>query len=126
VHASLRRLVVALLVLVSLVAVGATGFWALGHGKWTFDECVYMTVITLSTVGFGELSQMHEVPGARPLTIALIVSGVGALAYVQGNLTALLVEGVIGQGCGGIACVRPSRRSSATSSWPARGRPGST
>jgi voltage-gated potassium channel len=97
VNASLRRLVVALLVLVSLVAVGATGFWALGHGKWTYDECVYMTVITLSTVGFGELSQMHETPGARPLTIALIVSGVGALAYVQGNLTALLVEGVIGQ-----------------------------
>ena len=96
-NASLRRLVVALLVLVTLVAVGASGFWALGQGRWTYDECVYMTVITLSTVGFGELSQMHEVPGARPLTIALIVSGVGALAYVQGNLTALLVEGVIGQ-----------------------------
>lgn len=85
------------MVLVTLVAIGASGFWALGQGKWTYDECVYMTVITLSTVGFGELSQMHEVPGARLLTIALIVSGVGALAYVQGNLTALLVEGVIGQ-----------------------------
>jgi voltage-gated potassium channel len=97
VNASLRRLVVALLTLTALVAVGAMGFWLLGHGRWRFDECVYMTVITLSTVGFGELSQMHEVPGARPLTIALIVSGVGALAYVQGNLTALLVEGVIGQ-----------------------------
>jgi voltage-gated potassium channel len=97
VNASLRRLVVALLVLVTLVAVGSSGFWALGHGRWRYDECVYMTVITLSTVGFGELSQMHEVPGARMLTIALIVSGVGALAYVQGNLTALLVEGVIGQ-----------------------------
>jgi voltage-gated potassium channel len=97
VNASLRRLVVALLVLMTLVAVGATGYWALGHGRWTYDECVYMTVITLSTVGFGELSQMHDVPGARPLTLALIVSGVGALAYVQGNLTALLVEGVIGQ-----------------------------
>jgi voltage-gated potassium channel len=97
VNASLRRLVVALLVLVTLVAVGASGFWMLGHGRWRYDECLYMTVITLSTVGFGELSQMHEVPGARMLTIALIVSGVGALAYVQGNLTALLVEGVIGQ-----------------------------
>lgn len=96
-NASLRRLVVALLVLVTLVAIGSTGFWILGHGRWRYDECVYMTVITLSTVGFGELSQMHEVPGARVLTIALIVSGVGALAYVQGNLTALLVEGVIGQ-----------------------------
>ena len=96
-NASLRRLLVALLVLTSLVAVGSVGFWILGHGRWRYDECIYMTVITLSTVGFGELSQMHEVPGARPLTIALIVSGVGALAYVQGNLTALLVEGVIGQ-----------------------------
>lgn len=96
-NASVRRLVIALLVLVTLVAAGAIGFYILGSGRWRFDECVYMTVITLSTVGFGELSQMHEVPGARPLTIALIVSGVGALAYVQGNLTALLVEGVIGQ-----------------------------
>lgn len=96
-NASLRRLVVAILVLMTLVGLGATGFWILGHGRWRYDECLYMTVITLSTVGFGELSQMHEVAGARPLTIALIVSGVGALAYVQGNLTALLVEGVIGQ-----------------------------
>jgi len=97
VNASLRRLVVALIVLLTLVGCGSTGYWILGHGRWKFAECVYMTVITLSTVGFGELSQMHEVPGARPLTIGLIVSGVGALAYVQGNLTALLVEGVIGQ-----------------------------
>ena len=96
-NASLRRLLVALAVLTGLMFIGAAGFWLLGHGRWRFDECIYMTVITLSTVGFGELSQMHEVPGARALTIALIVSGVGALAYVQGNLTALLVEGVIGQ-----------------------------
>jgi len=97
VNASLRRLLVALLVLVTLVFAGSTGFWILGHGRWPYPECIYMTVITLSTVGFGELSQMHEVAGARVLTVALIVSGVGALAYVQGNLTALLVEGVIGQ-----------------------------
>jgi voltage-gated potassium channel len=40
---------------------------------------------------------MGEVPGARGVTIALILSGVGALAYFQANLTALLVEGAIGQ-----------------------------
>lgn len=96
-NASVRRLALALVVLVTLVAIGSTGFWILGKGRWGFAECAYMTVITLSTVGFGELSQMHEVAGARVLTVMLIVSGVGALAYVQGNLTALLVEGVIGQ-----------------------------
>lgn len=95
--ASFRRLLSALVVLLALVAAGTLGFFWLGHGRWNCTECLYMTVITLSTVGFGELSQMHEVPGARPLTVALIISGVGSLAYVQGNLTALLVEGVIGQ-----------------------------
>ena len=96
-NALIRRMLAALVVLISLVFLGSTGFFLLGHGRWKFFECVYMTVITLSTVGFGELSHMGEVPGARVLTISLIVSGVGALAYVQGNLTALLVEGVIGQ-----------------------------
>lgn len=87
----------AVAVLATIAGVGSFGFWKLGNGRWAFDECVYMTIITLSTVGFGELSQMQQVPHARTLTVFLIVSGVGALAYVQGNLTALLVEGVIGQ-----------------------------
>jgi voltage-gated potassium channel len=94
---AIRRLVIALGVLHTLVLAGATGFWWLGHGRWDFGECLYMTVITLSTVGFGELTRMNEVPGARGLTMTLIISGVGALAYVQGNLTALLVEGALGQ-----------------------------
>ena len=96
-NASIRRLISAIAVLISLVLAGSAGFHHLGAGRWDFGECVYMTIITLSTVGFGELNQMQSVPGARVLTVALIVSGVGALAYVQGNLTALLVEGAIGQ-----------------------------
>jgi voltage-gated potassium channel len=55
-----------------------------------------MTVITISTVGFFELGHMRDVPGARVLTVSLILGGVGVLAYMQSNLTALLVEGVIG------------------------------
>ena len=97
INASVRRLFYAVLVLNALVFGGAVGFYFLGHGRWHFYDCVFMTVITLSTVGFSELDNMAHVPGARLLTIALITSGIGTLAYVQGNLTALLVEGVIGQ-----------------------------
>ncbi|MGH7328168.1 MAG: potassium channel family protein, partial [Polyangiaceae bacterium] len=96
-HPHIRRLLIAIGLLSLLVLCGSVGYWTLGHGRWTFGDCVYMTVITLSTVGFGELGHMGEVHGARGLTIALIVCGIGALAYVQGNLTALLVEGAIGQ-----------------------------
>jgi voltage-gated potassium channel len=97
VNSNVRRLLGALGFFFCLVFGGAAGFFFLGHGRWHFADCLYMTVITLSTVGFSELNQMDSVPGARVLTVCLIVSGIGALAYVQGNLTALLVEGAIGQ-----------------------------
>jgi voltage-gated potassium channel len=80
----------------SLVAVGTVGYFVLGEGRWTFVDCAYMTVITISTVGFFELGHMRDVPGARALTVGLIIGGVGVLAYMQSNLTALLIEGVIG------------------------------
>ena len=93
----MRRLVAALGVFAALVALGTLGYFVLGHERWTVADCAYMTVITISTVGFGELGHMREVPGARVLTVGLIVSGVGVLAYMQSNLTAMLVEGAIGQ-----------------------------
>ncbi len=96
-NASVTRLMYAVGVLSFLVFGGALGFHYLGGGRWSYGDCVFMTVITLSTVGFGELNHMSEVPGARILTMVLIIGGIGTLAYVQGNLTALLVEGAIGQ-----------------------------
>lgn len=94
---SVKRLAIAAMLLLGLVLIGSAGYDVLGAGRWTFGECVYMTVITLSTVGFGELSRMGDVPGARALTVMLIVGGVGTLAYVQANVTAVLVEGALGQ-----------------------------
>jgi voltage-gated potassium channel len=97
VRASVRRLIVAIGTFAILVAVGTVGYLVAGGGRWSTADCAYMTVITISTVGFYELGHMREVPGARALTVGLIISGVGVLAYMQSNLTALLVEGAIGQ-----------------------------
>ena len=36
-----------------------------------------MTVITLTTVGFGEILDLANVPGARPLTMFILLSGLG-------------------------------------------------
>ncbi len=81
----------------TLVIAGTAGYSVLGRGRWELADCAYMTVITISTVGFYELGNLKEVPGARVLTVGLIVAGVGVLAYMQSNLTALLVEGAIGE-----------------------------
>ena len=51
-NASLRRLIVAIAVFATLVLVGSLGYLALGRDKWSYGDCVYMTIITISTVGY--------------------------------------------------------------------------
>lgn len=88
------RLISAAGVLAAVVVVGASSYYAVGEGRWSWFDCFYMTIITLSTVGFAEtLEGMNEVPEARVVTIALIVLGSGTLLYFISSLTALIVEG---------------------------------
>jgi len=91
-----RRLVGAIATLLGFLLVGGVGYWLLGRGLWTYWEGVYMTAITVTTVGFGELPGMNEVPGARALTVLVAAFGVGAVAYAQSNVTVLVFEGAFG------------------------------
>ena len=88
------RLVSATGVLAAVVLGGATAFHSVGDGRWSWFDCFYMTIITLSTVGFAEtLEGMNEIAEARIVTIALIILGSGTLLYFISSLTALIVEG---------------------------------
>jgi voltage-gated potassium channel len=81
-------------VLGAVVMVGATAFYSVGEGRWSWFDCFYMTIITLSTVGFAEtLEGMNEIPEARAVTVTLIILGSGTLLYFISSLTALIVEG---------------------------------
>lgn len=77
-----------------MVLVGASAYYAVGEQRWSWFDCFYMTIITLSTVGFAEtLEGMNEIPEARVVTVALIILGSGTLLYFISSLTALIVEG---------------------------------
>jgi voltage-gated potassium channel len=89
-------LIQSLLLLAAVVIAGGTGYYVLGEGRWGFGQSIYMSIITVSTVGFAELPGSEHVPGIRALTALVIVFGIGAVAYFQSTLTALLVEGAIG------------------------------
>jgi len=81
-------------VLAAVVLVGTTAYYSVGEGRWSWFDCFYMTIITLSTVGFAEtLEGMNEMPEARAVTISLIVLGSGTLLYFISSLTAMIVEG---------------------------------
>ncbi len=74
--------------------VGGVGYSVIGGGRWSLAECFYMTIVTLSTVGFSEtLPGMDQSTAARAWTVLLILLGSGTLLYFASTLTAFLVEG---------------------------------
>lgn len=92
-----NRLVGATLWLLAVIAVGAGGFHTIGAGAWEVGDCVYFTIITLSTVGFGHtLPGFDDRPWAHAWTVGLIVLGSGTLVYFVSTITAFIVEGDLG------------------------------
>lgn len=83
------------LVGVAIVAVvtilGAAWYWLVeGFG---LVDALYQSVITVSTVGFGETEQLDT--SGRIFTIGLIVVGVGSVVYALGGFAEILIESSI-------------------------------
>jgi voltage-gated potassium channel len=85
------RWLIPLAALVILTLLGTTGYVLVEHASW-FDA-LYMTVVTLSTVGFGEVIPLSH--AGRWFTMALILSGVGTAAYFFTTLAQLLALDVL-------------------------------
>jgi voltage-gated potassium channel len=89
-----KRLIAGLLLLFITVIGGAAGYYVIGGGQWAFGDCLYMTVITVTTVGYGEtLPGMDTVEGARHFTMVLLLFGTGSIVFFASMITAFVVEG---------------------------------
>ena len=88
-HRVQLRLVVALLLIVLVVSVGTFGY-TLIEG-WPPLDSLYMTVITMTTVGYGETRPLSD--GGRLFTLLLITTSIGLAGYTVSALAAFIVEG---------------------------------
>jgi voltage-gated potassium channel len=85
-----RRLRTGLIGLAVVLVAGTIGYTAFGFGVL---DAVFETVITVSTVGYGELHRFSS--GEEVFTIVLILTGVGTVAYTFSVLVETLVEGYL-------------------------------
>lgn len=84
-----RHLLILVLFSLLVIALGTDGFMLIEG--WSFPDALYMTIITLATVGF---SEVHELSGpGRYFTIIFILIGVGMFFYVAANFMQFMVEG---------------------------------
>jgi len=89
----LRRLQLALILLALIFIVGTAGYLLIE--RWSFFDALYMTVITIATVGYGEVNPLT--PYGRTFTIFLIIFGMGILLFCISTFTAFLVEGELSE-----------------------------
>lgn len=84
-----RRLLLAAAVLIAVIVLGTTGFMLIEQAP-LFDS-LYMTVITVGTVGFAETIALSD--AGRAFTMLLILVGFGAMLFALGTFIDFIVEG---------------------------------
>ncbi len=85
------RLLLLAVVLLVLLIIGTVGYMLLEG--WSFLDSLYMSVIVLTTVGFGEVHPLG-IAGER-FTIMYVVTGVGMAAFILSSMTAVITSGSI-------------------------------
>ncbi len=86
-----KRLLLVVFLILFLTFGGTIGYMVIEG--WSFLESLYMTTISLTTVGFMEVHPLG--PAGRVFTIILITLGVGLFFYAIGILAEAVVEGQI-------------------------------
>ncbi len=90
---SRKRIIVSFVLFVTVFLIGVAGFKTIGGAEWSFLDAVYMTVITVGTVGYGETHDLGANPAARVFTAAYIILSLGTIAFAVTSITAFVVEG---------------------------------
>ena len=83
------RLRISIILLFAVICAGTIGY-SVFEDMSVFDA-FYMTIITISSVGFSEVKPLSQV--GRIITIIIIVSGISVLTYTLGQVARIFVEG---------------------------------
>lgn len=94
--AAIARIRRGLLVLAAIVGFAVAGYMIAG---WSFLDSVYMVVITVFGVGYGEVQPLDH-PGLKVFTIGVILAGCSAGLWVVGGVVESMAEGTINQALG--------------------------
>lgn len=88
---SLQRIITGLSIFLLTVVVAVTGYILAG---WTLLDAIYMVVITIFGVGYGEVQPLTST-ALKVFTILVIIAGALSVAYTVSGFVQLITEGEI-------------------------------
>jgi len=88
---SSKTLKVGIGLLFSIIIIGITGYHFIE--EMNILDSLYMTVITVSTVGFKEVGAEPLSQAGKLFTMGLIITSLGSLAYVGSNMARFIFDG---------------------------------
>ncbi len=74
----------------TVITIGTAGFYFIGGEEWSLIDSFYMTIITMTTVGFGEVHPLDDM--GRLWTSFVIIFGVSGFLYMIAEFGAELLE----------------------------------
>lgn len=82
------KIYIALILLLTVITIGVVGFRFFSDYSWV--DALYMTIITMSTVGFGEVEPLSD--SAKLFTVFLIITSALILGYSLSVITEYIVN----------------------------------
>jgi len=86
---SRNRMIFLILSIIGVFLIGIVGFMIIE--KASFFDSLYMTVITISSVGYSDI--LNLTPLGRVFNMFLILAGISVVIYSLSSITTYLIEG---------------------------------
>ena len=96
-RSTLKRLGLPLILLGITMLTGTIGYWFIGGGKDSLIDALFMTFITITTIGYTEVIDLAGNLGGQIFTIFIAFFGIGILGWILSSFTAFIIEGELTQ-----------------------------
>lgn len=87
-----RRIVATIGLFTVIMLTGTVGYLLIGPADTSVVDALYMTFITVATIGFAEIIDLQGNPAGRLFTIAIALAGIGTMTYLFSAVTAFVLE----------------------------------
>jgi voltage-gated potassium channel len=90
-----NRLKIPLIAFTILISASTVFYRYITHHTYSVIDCFYMTMITITTIGYGEIVDLSQSPEGRLYTVFLALAGIALATYTVSSVIAVAVDGRI-------------------------------